>query len=237
MVSKKKRNSRWLRLIIALIWLLVVGLIVVKVGYRLELNTPTPTIKSVGSGQAVARSKVETVTEVEELVIEPSLALEMIIPLNEEGVGVEVAGEVKPLDNCRQGIYPPNNGDIYNCVDFALPGTSSPSTVILTGHSSRWVDTALNALSRQTREELLGREVWIRTEASENRWLIYDIMDVVVIAKPDLAASTYIWGEQGQSTAGRLLIITCLPDSYHASAKNNFVVIGQYRGVYEPLTP
>lgn len=161
------------------------------------------------------------------VVIPQSIATQVYIPAADRALVIN--SKVKPL-NCRPIIDPPLDGYVYNCRDFPNPGTNAPGTTVLAGHSSNYMDTALNSFFRQDRS-LDNREVWVRTKASGSRWLVYGIHAVYHVDKPSLATNTAIWGDRTTSTAGRLVIVTCLQREVGKKSVQNFVAVAQFKGV------
>lgn len=132
---------------------------------------------------------------------------------------------------CQQNIVPPETGDVFSCTDFALPGTSSASKAVLTGHSSPFQPTELNKLNAMAKQgNLVGHSVFVKTSTSGSHWLQYVITNVHHVVKAKLPYDATTWGAPGQSTAGRLVIVTCLPINV-VPAHDNFVVVAQLKGV------
>lgn len=119
---------------------------------------------------------------------------------------------------------------MYGCTDFGQPGSDSDAQAVLAGHSSPRQETAFNRLYRQG-AQLEGREVFLRTEASGKRWLVYRIDRVYTPLKSELPYMTDVWGTPGSSTAGRLVLVTCRQEPGLANSVKNYVAIGRLVGV------
>jgi hypothetical protein len=145
-----------------------------------------------------------------------------------------ISTSVQPLGGCRSVIDPPRSGPgwggVFGCSDFAQPGTSSPSLAVLAGHSSRSLDTVFNRLYPQG-SGLEGQMVYLRTEDSGDRWLAYRIDRTYTPDQSQLPYLTAVWGGDGSSTAGRLVLVTCQQTETSVTATANYVAVAQYVGV------
>jgi sortase (surface protein transpeptidase) len=131
-------------------------------------------------------------------------------------------------------IDPPRSGPdfagVFGCTDFAQPGTDSPSLAVLAGHSSRKFDTAFNKLYVQG-AALVGQTVYLRTTASGDRWLAYRIERTFTPDKDQLPYLTAVWGGDGSSTSGRLVLVTCQQNETSTTSTANYVAVAQFEGV------
>jgi hypothetical protein len=196
-----------------------------------EPTTP----QALGSTEAENPSEPEPepeVTDEELTAISASPAVQLFIPNSDAELALSTP--VLPMHDCRTVIDPPRDpegfGQVYGCSDFAQPGSDSPSLTVLAGHSAQSTEAAFNRLYRQG-ESLEGREVYIRTEASGDRWLVYRIDNVYVPDKEDLPYMAEVWGAPGESTAGRLLLVTCRQQPGLVESVQNYVAVGQLVGV------
>jgi hypothetical protein len=162
----------------------------------------------------------------------PSRAVQVYIPSSNPDLVIDTS--VEALGGCRSLIDPPRNGphvgDVFGCTDFAQPGTSSPDLAVLAGHSSTNLDTAFNRLYRQG-SALTGQTVYVRTEDSGDRWLAYRVEHTDTPQQDELPYLTSVWGGDGSSTAGRLVLVTCQQNEDGAPATANFVAVAQFAGV------
>ena len=196
-----------------------------------QFSTPVAelsTFSAAGShGDAVSAEKAEAARD-----IAASPAVQLFIPSTDSAL--ELSTAVLRMDDCRTVIDPPRDregfGKVYGCSDFAQPGTDSPSLSVLAGHSAHGTDAAFNRLYRQG-ESLAGREVYVRTEASGDAWLVYRIDHVYMPDKSDLPYMAEVWGAPGASTAGRILLVTCRQEPGLAESVQNYVAVGQLVGV------
>lgn len=176
---------------------------------------------------------VSTPQKIEEPVsIDPSRVTQLFVPALDPHLVIN--NEVFGLDSCRPQIEPPLDGvgigRVYECMDFALPSTSSPSLSVLAGHSSCRVDTVFNRLNEQG-ASLVDREVWIKTEKSGDKWLVYKVTATYQPTKDELPYMDTIWGSSEVSTAGRLVLVTCLLNADCSKSTHNFIVVAQFTGI------
>ena len=213
---------------LAMIWVITTGSGQVK----LQQALPTPTVTKV---QTVAPSPepsaVPTSPSPVPVVIPSGIPTKIYIP------DAGISTEVQPMPtSCQDVIDPPSEGvamtQIYACGDFALPGTDSTGFSIITGHSSPYQDTQLNKLNDQEEKGTLvaGERIMIQTATSGGKWLIYGIKNVYEIPKPELPYDARVWGTPGESTSGRLLIVTCRVAKV-VPAPKNLVVVAELEGI------
>ena len=131
----------------------------------------------------------------EQPTIKPSRVTQIFVPATEPSYVIN--NGVTELNSCMPQIDPPLDGkgigSVYECMDFARPGTSSQGLSILAGHSSCRVDTVFNRLNEQG-DTLIGREVLLKTETSGNKWLVYQINAAYKPDKNELPYMEEIWG-------------------------------------------
>lgn len=132
--------------------------------------------------------------------------------------------------SCQTVIDPPRDVEsfdkVYQCMDFAMPGTDTKTNVVIAGHSSNYVDTVFNKLYTQG-NSLLHHDVFIRTKASGKAWLRYSIRAVYEPEKSQLPYMSEVW----QPTPGRLILVTCLQEPNQPYSVKNFIVVAQLVGV------
>ena len=193
---------------------------------------PEPQLRQAPAAQQVIAARPGQTPSSTAAAIAPSPATQVYIP-NADHDRV-ISTPVQPLDGCQRIIDPPHSGPdfggVFGCSDLAQPGTSSPSLTVLAGHSSQDVDTAFNRLYVQG-EDLVGQEVFVRTRASGERWLVYRINAVHAPSKTALPYLADVWGKPGTSTAGRLLLVTCRQQPDVRPAVQNYVAVAQLVGV------
>lgn len=176
------------------------------------------------SGSAPSTAAVQTISQ--------SPAVQIYIP--NDDAKLTISTTVAPLSGCRKVIDPPHSGKgfggVFGCSDFAQPGTDSPSLSVVAGHSAKGVKTAFNKLYVQG-DSLVGKEVFLRTQASGDKWLAYTFTAVYSPDKADLPYLTKVWGGDGSSTADRLVVVTCRQDPQTPTATHNYVAVAQFEGV------
>jgi len=162
----------------------------------------------------------------------PSQALQIYVP--NANPDLVISTSVQPLGGCRSIIDPPRSGPgwagVFGCSDFGQPGTSSPSLAVLAGHSSRAWDTVFNKLYRQG-TALENQMVYLRTQDSGSHWLSYRVLHTYVPDKGELPYMTAVWGGDGCSTSGRLVLVTCQQTDTSTESTANYVAVAQFVGV------
>lgn len=137
---------------------------------------------------------------------------------------------------CGKDIpYPtsgPNVWKAFYCTDYALPGTKMPYYGIITGHSTAAssLDTVMNRLQSQAKT-IKGKSIYVRTKTSKKRWLVFRFTGVYSVKKDRLATATDIWGGPNDSTAGRLVFLTCGKERYGQDPTVNLGFVSQFIGV------
>ncbi len=153
------------------------------------------------------------------------------------GVTIEVAAKPCPV---VKGVLDPDRSRMmvacyYVAPDrpYTLPGTATSDLSVLAGHTWRGGDAAFNALfdwKRQAFTVTLGDELWVRTEASGQSWLVYRAIALHTPRKDALADDPEVWGTA--PLPGRLLTIGCVqPTDLSATSSSNAVVAWQFSGV------
>lgn len=165
--------------------------------------------------------------------INSSAALEIVIP----DVDIRASFDEEPC-RVKNGAIDPksmSNACVYTSPDmpYVLPGTDANDLVVIAGHTGAGVPAVFNNLydgknDRQTVQE--GAKLYIRTAASEGKWLVYRATDFHAPQKEALADNPEIWGTE--PTPGRLLTISCVqPANPLAASVRNAVVGWQFEGV------
>lgn len=189
---------------------------------------PRPTRPSAGPASALSSEPVSP----DQAAFAPSRAVQVYIPSSNPDLVIDTS--VEALGGCRSVIDPPRTGShvggVFGCTDFAQPGTSSPDLAVLAGHSSTNLDTAFNRLHRQG-SALTGQTVYVRTEDSGDRWLAYRVEHTDTPQQDELLYLTSVWGGDGSSTAGRLVLVTCQQNEDRTPATANIVAVAQFEGV------
>lgn len=193
-----------LKVMAALVLLLIVITVPVEINQLLRADSANAVVS-------------EPMASPEEEVVELSSVTEIRVLAD----GVEVFSRVEPLYDYLQTTSPPLGS-------YILASTDSSSMLVPTGYSN-WVATALNVLLDEDLERLPGGEVWLKTELSGEKWLVYDITDVLIASKRDSVTDIYIWGEP-DATAG-ILILDCYPDAISDSTEDNFMVIARFKKI------
>lgn len=169
----------------------------------------------------------------EPVVIQPGKVTELYIPSDNPSLVINTGVLQMPSD-CKSVIEPPigtpDQGEVFQCGDFAMPSTSTDQNVLLAGHSSHGLDTVFNRLYPQG-ESMVDRQVFLRTTTSNEQWLEYRVSAVYEPSKPDLPYMGEVW----EPTPGRLILVTCLQEDGLWSSERNFIVIADFVGVQETL--
>ena len=124
-----------------------------------------------------------------------------------------------------------------------LPGTSAPNTAMIVGHTwhakPTWqasVDSAaFNALYNWDKGDSgeytlkVGDEVWVRTEASGTRWLVYTVTGFDEPTKT--VGNDNLWGFQEYPVPGLLKLSGCQQKTDGTKATNNIVVNAMFTRV------
>jgi Sortase domain len=169
-------------------------------------------------------------------VIPPRIAqspvLQVYVPNSDKTLVVSSPVHILPI--CKPEIAPPLKGphvsDTFTCPEVEEPGTNAPSLTLLAGHSSERISTAFNSLYLQGKN-LVGKEVWLKTRASKDRWLVYKVFATYTPLKSELGNKKEIWGTTYAETANRLLLITCLQNGDGTPSEHNFVASARFTGV------
>lgn len=185
-------------------------------------------VPSTASPTAVHTSPTAPAPVPAQVSITPAAIRQLYIPSTDPTKVIDVPVLAMP-SSCLTVIEPPMSGphvgDVFQCMDFAMPGTNAQSNAVLAGHSSYDLPTVFNKLYPQG-ESLVGRQVLVRTEASGSQWLDYQIQNVYQPTKDKLPYMEEVW----RSTPGRLILITCEQEGNGVST-HNFVVVAQLKGV------
>ncbi|MDU0478469.1 hypothetical protein QVA66_04345 [Staphylococcus chromogenes] len=168
--------------------------------------------------------------------IAPSEPVEMVIPALNLRADFQ-AGTCR----YRNGAIDPESMDkacIYTAQDrpYVLPGTGSTDLVVIAGHTGAGVPGVFNALydgAANKHTVTVGDQLFVRTAASGDRWLVYNATDLHSPDKKTLGEDTSVWGDGPMP--GRLLTISCIqPPNPLAASVKNAVVGWQFAGVSTP---
>ena len=124
-----------------------------------------------------------------------------------------------------------------------LPGTSAPNAAMIVGHTwhakPTWqasVDSAaFNALYNWDKGDAgeytlkVGDEVWVRTETSGTRWLVYAVTGFDEPTKT--VGNDSLWGFQENPVPGQLKLVGCQQKTDGTKSTNNIVVNAQFTRV------
>lgn len=96
-------------------------------------------------------------------------------------------------------------------------GTDTPDLAVIAGHSwNRNAKTVFNPLFNWETGKYgirVGDELWVRTQASGKRWLVYELQKIFTPNKGggpgSLRNSKEIWGTNANPKPNHLLVITC----------------------------
>jgi len=131
---------------------------------------------------------------------------------------------------CQKVIDPPRTGPdlakVFQCTDFAMPGTNTATNAVIAGHASNYTTTVFNKLYTQG-DALVGRQIFVRTQASGQQWLRYTVRNIYEPLKTELPYQAQIW----TPTPGRLILVTCFETPDRPTALRNIVVVAQFDGV------
>ena len=165
--------------------------------------------------------------------IAPSRPLEMTVP----NVNLHANFEQNVCKYKNGAIDPSTLSEacVYTAEDrpYSLPGTNAPDIVVVAGHAAAGVPAIFDKLYDPGNEHhtvTIGDALYVRTEASGDRWLKYQATDLHEPEKTALSQSQDIWGTAAMP--GRLLTITCIqPANPFAPSVKNAVVGWQFQGV------
>ena len=195
-------------------------------------TVPTPTVTTTPTTATPTAATPTAATAPAASSFAPSQALQIYVP--NANPDLVISTSVQPLGGCRSIIDPPRSGPgwagVFGCSDFGQPGTSSPSLAVLAGHSSRAWDTVFNKLYRQG-TALENQMVYLRTQDSGSHWLSYRVLHTYVPDKGELPYMTAVWGGDGSSTSGRLVLVTCQQTDTSTESTANYVAVAQFVGV------
>lgn len=186
-----------------------------------------------GPEPAPAPEPATTTTQAAPTHIDQSRPVEMRIP----AVGLTARFETK---DCRvvDGAIDPgglSKACIYTAADkpYELPGSDARDVVVIAGHAAAGVPAVFDKLYNPADEAHTlspGDTLYLRTEASGDAWLTYEVTDLHDPHKTDLARDNAIWGSE--PTPGRLLTISCVqPANPFEDSVRNAVIGWQFTGI------
>ena len=179
------------------------------------------------------------------VLIEQSMPEELYVPSLD--IKRDVAKAPCPIVNGK--IDPAHDDYMRTCavrgagLRTELPGTSAPNAAMIVGHTwhakPTWqasVDSAaFNALYNWDKGDAgeytlkVGDEVWVRTEASGSRWLVYTVTGFDEPTKT--VGNDNLWGFQEQPVPGQLKLVGCQQKTDGTKATNNIVVNAMFARV------
>ena len=161
-------------------------------------------------------------------VIAASPPREILFPRS--GTSVTISGAPCPVVN---GVLDPDRtaytvACYYTARDkpYSLPASATSDLTVLAGHTYRFGPAAFNALydwKAQSFAVTAGDELWLRTEASGDRWLVYRAVAFHTPPKSGLATDASVWGTG--PLPNRLLTIGCLQPTDLTKASTQNVVV------------
>lgn len=203
-----------------------------------DIKSTTAPIATATPQAPVAAPKIETPSEVATTpqAIEPSIPVSIRVP--SVGLDVQILPESCPVDDGM--VHPPideaEKPCYYTAADkpYQLPGSDTADLTAIFGHTGH-CDADCAAFNRlydwQQQQWLVqpGDELYLRTEASGDSWLVYRAADFYTPDKygdgaGSLANSSEIWGSQPRPNY--LLTIGCLQDADGSSRSSQNIVIG-----------
>ena len=149
------------------------------------------------------------------------------IKLDNTACPIDAWNHVQPdLSHMDQACVAYRPGEKDWSAKLQLPGTDNDGQVVMFGHTWRQGAAAFNLLyDWQAQRTMLraGDEMWVKTEASGNRWLVYTYTgEMRTPAKPNLSTNQWAWPEKPRP--GRLLTIGCRqPDNLGIHSYENLV--------------
>lgn len=106
------------------------------------------------------------------------------------------------------------------------PGSDTPDLSVIAAHTSFGsVDEGFNRFYDWREAQFmieLGDEVWVKTEASGDGWLVYKLVNQVFVPKGELADSSEVWGKAAKPN--HLLLIGCRQIAPGEPSQDNFVL-------------
>ena len=192
---------------------------------------------STSTAKATSASPSATVATATPVAIAQSMPVELFIP--SIGIHRTIHSNVCPIVD--EAIDPDRSDYMVACVVTGehlaaqLPGTSTTNATMIVGHTWRakptWQDSvgsaAFNALYNWESNQYtmkVGAEVWVRTQASGKRWLVYKITSFSQPAKT--ANNDDIWDFADKPAPGTLKLIGCLqPTDYNVLNSTHNIVV------------
>lgn len=195
------------------------------------LDEPTATTSAVGLPEPLTSESPTSTATTKPVVIKQSRPVELYQPDTKLRTDVLVL----PAED-RDPIHPPtlfhaywdpepvgNNGGL---------GTSTPDLALIAGHSWNQNDkTVFNPLYNWETGKYgikVGDRLFVRTEASGKRWLVYKLQKVFTPQKGDgpdsLKNSKEIWGTDANPKPNHLLVITCKQKAEAGQASTQNIV-------------
>ena len=179
------------------------------------------------------------------VVVVPGRPTELRIP----SIGLQARIHAQPCP-LKDGALTPatyREACYYTAPDkpYQLPGSSTSDLSVLAGHTWRTGEAVFNPLydwRAQAFRVRVSDELWLKTDTSGDRLLVYRALQTNTPAKGDgpdsLMNSSEIWGADGQTKPGLLLTIACLqPDDMALRSSRNVVIAWQYVGTRPAATP
>ncbi len=184
---------------------------------------------SLEASSAAASPDIVTVKAIS---VPSSAPTELRIP--SVGLTLRVLPDVCPVDE-NGDIHPATLGDAcYYTADskpYQLPGSETTDLSVIAGHTCRWCgEAAFNPVYDWQAQKFLvavGDELWLKTAASGERWLVYRATATHTAAKGagsgSLRESVEVWGSAPKPRT--LITLGCLqPNDGSPSSRENIAI-------------
>ena len=193
---------------------------------------PARTQANMETSEAPSAQDVDTST------IAASPAVEMVIPrieltaAFEEGSCRTVDGAIDPESITEACTYTPEDRP------YELPASDASDIVVIAGHAGAGVAAVFDKLydvSADAHSVAVNDRMFLKTESSGDRYLVYQVTDLHSPQKDTLSTDDAVWGTE--ATPGRLLTISCIqPQNVFAESVRNVVVGWQFLGFADEAT-
>lgn len=178
-------------------------------------------------------SATTTTTQAAPAHIEASRPQEMVVP----AIGMKAKFEDGDCRVVKGNVDPDglNKACAYTAPDkpYQLPGTDAGDIVVIAGHAAAGVPAVFDKLynpAENAHTLKIGDTMYLRTAASGEWWLKYEVTDLHDPMKDALANAPEIWGND--PTPGRLVTISCVqPTNPFEDSVRNAVIGWRFAGV------
>lgn len=178
-------------------------------------------------------SATTTTTQAPPAHIEASRPQEMVVP----AIGMKAKFEDGDCRVVKGNVDPDglNKACAYTAPEkpYQLPGTDAGDIVVIAGHAAAGVPAVFDKLynpAENAHTLKMGDTMYLRTAASGEWWLKYEVTDLHDPMKDALANAPEIWGND--PTPGRLVTISCVqPTNPFEDSVRNAVIGWRFAGV------